>query len=427
MGDAVMGKSRIALALALVALVVSMATFGVAAAQRTSLTGTSGEERAKQLLQIFDRAKIQVQQVFQSQESQGVQIPQAARNRMDDALRLGEQAVQDFNRGRFDDAGDKAVKALNMLSNSLRASPADSVGERDRERVIGLGQAIGRHQEFLNKLQALIDAAKDRGFNTAELERRLASARAELAKAAELLAAGNESEAAKSIGGAQRAVAGAMGEVEKLAKAEKTRGVDAQVKVLAERLTHEEERIKRLPLQVQQALAADLSKARERAEEARKKLELNEVDDAVESLRKAAENLKKGFSRIEEEKDKIEKALEKSVESLNDRLKQLESKAKDVRNEVVRRQLLRTIDELKQLLGKLKDAISEHSQREVTSQMERAEKILEELARRIEATIRTEGTGGNAGRTDATSQREQIEELLDELARRIENTTRTGS
>ncbi|MBI4258252.1 MAG: hypothetical protein HY619_04790, partial [Thaumarchaeota archaeon] len=81
--DPVMGKSRAIGALALIGLVVSMATFGVASAQRAPSVASGSEERTRQLLQILDNAQSQVQRIFEFQESRGVRLPEVARNRVD--------------------------------------------------------------------------------------------------------------------------------------------------------------------------------------------------------------------------------------------------------------------------------------------------------------------------------------------------------
>ena len=297
-----MTKTKTMITLVVLLLVGSAAVGGTTFAQPAGQASIDADGRAEKLLALFEKARLHIESVFQRLEDRGVAIPETARARLADALEMAEEAVRDYANHLPDQASEKAVKALERLGSALQATPEHTPGESNAERYVGLSQAVQSHLRFLDRLEALVDAARSRGVNTTGLELRIAWARSNLTQASELIAGGNESAAAKKLGDAKRAVNELVGQVHNLAKAEKPHAVEAALERLSERLSDLQERAKNvtLPPQAHAEIADGLSKAKERADEARSHLGQGRVDDAVASLRDAAEGLRRDSARIEE-------------------------------------------------------------------------------------------------------------------------------
>ncbi len=379
-----MAKAKGLLVLAAIILVCSTVVLGTAVGQQVSVGAGDEEGRAERLLGLLDAAKSQVQLVFQILDSQGTAVPQAAKTGAGEAFRTGDQAAQDFNRGRYDEASEKAMKALNMIHGALKASPSGGAGERDREQVLALSQAIKRHYTLVKRVEELVEAVKSRGLDTSGLERSLVWARGNLTMASEMVSRGKISDAAKKLGEARGALAGMMGQVEGLAKTQKGRAVAMHLKSFSERLSQTEERLKRVPPQAQdQAAKEALSRAKEKADEAKRYMAQGRVDFALNSLEVAARDLKRGSPKEDDEKTGLEKNLEKKAEALEKRLGQLEQKVKDTHDGNIRRQLLKMVEDARRLLQEARELLGKHNVKEGINLLNRVENLLEQAAIRL--------------------------------------------
>ncbi len=164
-------KWFIILTLVAVALSALMLVSSSASLQQTT-------EKTQDLFSLFQNANATVSRIFRQLETDGETLPQASLNEYNQALILARESESLSKAGKYREADEKIIQALQKLKEALRIvyatipeQPTET--EISLERTVQLKSSIKRYYEQLQLIENLTRLADYVGYNTTSLEEKI--------------------------------------------------------------------------------------------------------------------------------------------------------------------------------------------------------------------------------------------------------------
>ena len=359
-----------------------------------------GSERAEMMLQIVEKAKERVNEIFYVLARQGIPIPKVAQEKLNKASAMVEEAAKMLEAGDVKSAERSALEAIKSIDKAARYLP-QRAEEALEERARGIRQAIDKTYEFVKKVEALVNRAKGRGYDPAKVETALSQARSFLKDAKSLLKEGKVEEAAKMLGEARRSIANGLRSAVKAFEPERKQMAKKYVERAIERLSTLEERLSKLPVSeaVVKLVKDRIQRAIKNFEMARTSIEAGEERRAVALMKEVMKKLRRELTVVEKKYLTIKDVLAQSIRVFNaelDRLEKLVETLEERRIEVSTfkemikkaRQLLDEVEanldkmepddvqkvlfEVKELIEKLREGLREQLRKSIERPVARA-------------------------------------------------------
>jgi len=164
-------KWFIILTLVVVALSALMLVSSSASLQQTT-------EKTQELFSLFQNANATVSKIFRQLEADGETLPQASLVEYNQALILARESESLSIAGKYSEADEKIIQALQKLKEALRIvyatipeQPTET--EISLERTVQLKSSIKRYYEQLQLIENLTRLADYVGYNTTSLEEKI--------------------------------------------------------------------------------------------------------------------------------------------------------------------------------------------------------------------------------------------------------------
>lgn len=164
-------KCFVILALVAVALFSLMLVSSSASLQQTA-------EKTKDLVLLFQKANATVLNIFHQLEADGETLPRASLFEYNQALVLAGESDSLLKAGKYSEADEKIVQALQKLKEALTVvyatipeQPTET--EINVERTVQLKSSINRYYEQLQRIENLTRLADSVGYNTITLEEKI--------------------------------------------------------------------------------------------------------------------------------------------------------------------------------------------------------------------------------------------------------------
>jgi hypothetical protein len=157
----------------ILALVVVPLSSLVLVSSSASLQQTA--EKTKDLILLFQNANATVLNIFHQLEADGEILPRASLAEYDQALVLAGESDSLLKAGKYSEADEKIVQALQKLKEALTIVYATipeqpTEIEISLERTVQLKSSINRYYEQLERIENLTRLADSVGYNTTTLE-----------------------------------------------------------------------------------------------------------------------------------------------------------------------------------------------------------------------------------------------------------------
>jgi DNA repair exonuclease SbcCD ATPase subunit len=140
------------------------------------------------LFSLFQKANATVVEIFDQLEAKGIAVPQQSRTEYEQALLLADGAKNLLQEGNYSEASSKVIQALQNLKETLyivyttiHEQPTET--ETTLEKTAQLRSSISRYREQLLSLENLTRQAATSGYNTTELEAKIAQIKSLLSNA----------------------------------------------------------------------------------------------------------------------------------------------------------------------------------------------------------------------------------------------------
>ena len=256
---------------------------------------SSQKLKAQTLFSILSYDNTTIIQAFSNLDAQNLTVPQTAQTAYNEAVAHAEQAFSLMNQENFSEASVKAVEAMKKYEETLRILESEAPTEQTEaevtaEEVIRLKSYINRAAEYAERLQNMTNLAKARGYNTAQVERKLSEVKQHLQNATSELRALNldgateELLSAKTLLEELKQLFGRLTHLVKTANIEKYLE-DAEVRVYATKANITKST--NLTAAAKDDAIAALNNSAASLADARASIGQNNVDDAIEDLKDA--------------------------------------------------------------------------------------------------------------------------------------------
>jgi len=302
-----------------------------------------GKVKTEILLNILEKAKERVSDIFKKLEERGITIPEEAKTNYETGLSMVEEAVKLRDEGKHREASEKAIEAMQMFKEAVKVvheiAPGKPVeAEVVAEKAMGLRVAINRTYSFAERLEGLADKAESEGYNVTVVREEINETRTHLENALTALEDGDVDTAAKELAIARKTIGQAMGKFHKITKAFKAKMAEKFLEKAEERITELKERIKALPIPpfTKAKILRTLGMAEENIKRAKGLIKVKNFKDAINQLERFREKEEESFKALGEEKAEIAKILkeigklERTISSFEERIKTLKLLGVDV-------------------------------------------------------------------------------------------------
>lgn len=360
------------------------------------------------LLELFDRANTTLTEIFAKLEARGVTIPEEVLNNYDKGLATAKEAIQFRNEGKYAEAKDKIMEAMQHLRNATLPiaddlEEAETPEEKEAREAVGIEAAIERMQTRIGKLKEIAENAAARGINASKIIERLGNVTELLTRIKEHIEAGNISEAAKKREMSQRWFGEAMAALKPIIETHKARQAEKFLNMTEERLTRISNMINnivsRLPIpkharnMITQNMGRGIKTAQNKIAEVRSLLREGKIIDALPKLgelRADIANLMAEMKKQPNVEPEVGEALEKinrreiALDILEDRSEILEEKGMNVTS------LLTKIHEARDLIQSTVKNLKERKLTTVENLLAQIDDIIEEaksLADQLETRL----------------------------------------
>jgi len=335
------------IALTVAALPIKMG-YGQAAPTETE------QNAVNKLLELFDRANTTLTEIFAKLEARGITIPEEVLNNYDKGLATAKEAIQLRDEGKYAEAKEKILEAMQHLRNAMLPigddlEEAETPEEKEAREAIGIEAATERIQARIEKLREIAENATAQGINASQIIERLGNVTELLIRIREHIEAGNISEAAKEREMSQRWIGEAMAALKPIIETHKVRQAERFLNKTEERLsrisTMINNIISRLPIpefarkRITQNMGQGIKTAQNKIAEARNLLQEGKITNAISKLGELRADIANLMAEMKQQPNvepEVGEALEKidlreiALDILEDRLEILEEKGVNV-------------------------------------------------------------------------------------------------
>ena len=391
------------MALMLVILTVAVLPTGLGFGEETQAKSESTV--LDELFKLFDRANATLREVFAKLEARGVTIPEEVLKVYDKGLEAAKEAVRLRSEGRYTEAKDKIIQAMQHLRNATlcvadELEEVETPEEREARKAIGLRAAIERIRLKVERLREIAENAAAQGINASRIIERLENLTDLLSRVEERIEAGDIGEAAKDRETSQRMFGKAMAALKPVIEAHKTCQAEKFLNMLEKRVSKTSDRINktisRLPIpklarsKIAKKLGLEVEAIKSKIQETQNLLREGKVMDAIAKLSELrgdvaklmAETMKPKVGEILEEIDQREMMLE----VLEEKAKMLEERGLNVTGLLTEiREARNLIQEAIEKLEKGESAIAENLLTQIDELIKEAESLAEQLETQIES------------------------------------------
>ena len=251
------------------------------------------------LLELFDRANTTLTEIIAKLEARGVTIPEEVLNNYDMGLATANEAIQLRDEGKYAEAKEKILEAMQHLRNATLPIADDleeveTSEEKEAREADGIEAAIERIQARIEKLREIAENAAARGINASQIIERLGNVTELLSRIKGHIEAGNISEAAKEKEMSQRWFGEAMAALKPIIETYKANQAERFLNMTEERLSRISNRINniisRLPIpeharnRITLNMGRGIKTAQSRIAEVRSLLREGKIIDAIPKL-----------------------------------------------------------------------------------------------------------------------------------------------
>lgn len=391
------------MALMLVILTVAVLPTGLGFGEETQAKSESTV--LDELFKLFDRANATLREVFAKLEARGVTIPEEVLKVYDKGLEAAKEAVRLRSEGRYTEAKDKIIQAMQHLRNATlcvadELEEVETPEEREARKAIGLQAAIERIRLKVERLREIAENAAAQGINASRIIERLENLTDLLSRVEKRIEAGDIGEAAKDRETSQRMFGKAMAALKPVIEAHKTCQAEKFLNMLEKRVSKTSDRINktisRLPIpklarsKIAKKLGLEVEAIKSKIQETQNLLREGKVMDAIAKLSELrgdvaklmAETMKPKVGEILEEIDQREMMLE----VLEEKAKMLEERGLNVTGLLTEiREARNLIQEAIEKLEKGESAIAENLLTQIDELIKEAESLAEQLETQIES------------------------------------------
>jgi len=358
---------------------------------------TENEQNAvDKLLELFDRANTTLTEIFAKLEARGITIPEEVLNIYDEGLATAKEAIQLRDEGKYAEAKEKILEAMQHLRNATLSIADDleeveTPDEKEAREAAGIEAAIERIQARIEKLREIAENAAARGINASQIIERLGNVTELFTRIKEHIEAGNITEAAKEREMSQRWFGEAMAALKPIIETHKARQAERFLNMTEERLSRISNMINniisRLPIpefarkMITQNMGHGLKTAQSKIAEVRSLLQEGKIIDAIPKLgelRADIANLMAEMKKQPNVEPEVGEALEKidrrevALDILEDRSEILEEKGVNVTG------LLTKIHEARDLIQSAIENLNEGKLTTVENLLAQIDNIIEE-------------------------------------------------
>ena len=363
-----------------------------------------------ELFKLFDRANATLREVFAKLEARGVTIPEEVLKVYDKGLEAAKEAVRLRSEGRYTEAKDKIIQAMQHLRNATLCVADDleeveTPKEREARKAIGLRAAIERIRLKVERLREIAENAAAQGINASRIIERLENLTDLLSRVEERIEAGDIGEAAKDREMSQRMFGKAMAALKPVIEAHKTRRAEKFLNMLEERVSKTSDRINkiisRLPIpklarsKIAKKLGLEVESIKSKIQETQNLLREGKVMDAIAKLSELRGDVAKLMAETMKQpsmKPKVGEILEgidrreMMLEVLEEKVKMLEERGLNVTGLLTEiREARDLIQEVIEKLEKGESAIAENLLTQIDELIKEAESLAEQLETQIES------------------------------------------
>lgn len=261
-----------------------------------STTQSSEDEQitVQELIDILQKAEEYAVEEFDKVRSQGVTIPQAAEQSLNDGLSVAEEAVQSFNQGNLSGAKILALEALQHFRDALDRIEEINDIEAQAQRLICLREAASRAESIITNLEAIADQSELAGYDVSEIRQLLETAEQHLNNAMGFLDEAQSDSAESELSETWQTLSLVLIETKKIAEFEKVGLAMSFMDGIEERIFDVEEKLATLPIPpfVKYLINSILNGVKSLLAEAESLINEGNIDEAIDKLQEASQELK---------------------------------------------------------------------------------------------------------------------------------------
>jgi hypothetical protein len=153
-------------------MLITLSTTLLAYTKASLEDGNDAKIKTEDLLSLFQEAQNNVAEIFDKFETATQKVPQESLDHYNYAILLAEDSRNLLENGRYSDANNKVIQALQELKEALQilyiTSP--SVPQTDLEKAAELKNSLYRYDEQIQRIENLSSLLAAHGFDTMELE-----------------------------------------------------------------------------------------------------------------------------------------------------------------------------------------------------------------------------------------------------------------
>ncbi|MEM3737494.1 MAG: hypothetical protein QXJ75_05375 [Candidatus Bathyarchaeia archaeon] len=258
-------------------------------------------QKAERMLETAEKVGEIVDRVFERANQMNLTIPESSIIARDEGDALFAKAQTAYAAGNYTQTRELAFTAMHQYRLALTPlAVLLEEGELTLQSQLRMQEAIRRREQFLFRVQSILERARAAGLNTTSIEERLAVAVEHLNNTRALLAQGYVNTSAKELGRIQSSFAGVVDDIQHLAREHNYKRIvnftDRQGGLLRnlEKLIGKAEQ---LNLDTASA-TSNLEEAREAIEEAQSLIEQGDVDEAIAKVKEARKEINEAFKDL---------------------------------------------------------------------------------------------------------------------------------
>ena len=134
--------------------------------------GNDAKNKTEDLISLFQKAQTNVAEIFAKFETDTQKVPQESLDHYNYAILLAEDSKNLLENGRYSDANNKVIQALQELKEALQIlyTTSPSVPQTDLEKAAEMINSLNRYNEQIQRIEDLTSLLAAHGFETSELQ-----------------------------------------------------------------------------------------------------------------------------------------------------------------------------------------------------------------------------------------------------------------